>query len=279
MISTRAKIVIAVLVSPLVIFGVGSALALDSNSDTEIVLIDPPSVARTVPITPPSIARIDTPDSPSYIAGKSWADLGAEEFASLPAGTQIVDCFPTQKRMPPDMMFAGGAGGPSNPGLHFLIDGRCAFDPSVTGKPMRNDSVDGTSTKRMVEWTPVPTVALSSLPTGTRIVNCWGDIKELPAGVRIQVGNDFYNENPTFHFLTDGRCAMPSGASSTSVEAVTKPYDLQWFGTGLAGTPSVGSYTCFVGDPSNNHCGVGTNVISPGMTSTGGPLPPIPSAK
>lgn len=277
--STRTKIVIGVLVSPLVIFGIGSALALDSNSDTKTVPIDPPSVTRTVPIEPPSVARVDTPDSPSYIAGKSWADLGAEEFASLPVGTQIVDCFSTQPRMPPDAMFESGPGVATNPGLHFLIDGRCAFDPSVTGKPIRNDSVDGTSTKAMVEWTPVPTVALSSLPTDTRIVNCWGDIKELPAGVRLQVGNDFYNENPAFHFLTDGRCATSPGASSASVETVTKPYDLQWFGTGLAGTPSVGSYTCFVGDPTNNHCGVGTNVISPGMMSTGGPLPPIPSAK
>lgn len=265
MTSTLAKIVIAVLVSPLVIFGIGSALALDSNSDTKIVPLDPPSVTRTVPIEPPSVAKVDTPDSPSFIAVKSWADLGAEEFASLPVGTQIVDCWPTQKRMPPDTMFGGVVGGATNPGLHFLIDGRCAFDPSAVGKPMRNDSVDGTSTKGMVEWTPVPTVAWSSLPADSRIVNCWGDIKELPAGVRLQVGNDFYNENPAFHFLTDGRCAVSPDASSTSVETVTKPYDLQWFGTGLTGTPSVGSYTCFVGDPLNNHCGVGLNVISPGM--------------
>lgn len=268
MISNRAKIVIAVLVSPFVLFGVGSALALDSNSGTSIV-----------PVDSPSGARIDTADSPSFIAGKSWADLGAEEFATLPTGTQIVDCNPTQPRMPPDSMFESEPGVASNPGLHFLIDGRCAFDPSAVGKPIRNDSVDGTSTKGMVEWTPILAVELSSLPTGTRIVNCWGNIKQLPAGVRLQVGNDFSKENPGFHFLTDGRCAVSPGASSTPAETATKPYDLQWFGTGLAGTPRVGSSSCFVGDPLNNHCGIETNArTSPGIMATGGPLPPKPSA-
>ena len=266
--STRTKIVIAVLVSPFALFGISSALALSSGSEAKVVTV----------YSPPS-ARIDTPDSPSNIPGKTWADLGAEEFASLPAGTQIVDCYPNQKRMPPDVMIAGGVGGPSNPGLHFLIDGRCAFDPSALGKPMRYDSVDGTSTKGIVEWTPVLAVKLSSFPSGTRIVNCWGTIKQLPSGVRLQVGNDFSKENPDFHFLTDGRCAVSPGVNATTPETVTKAYDLKWFGTGMAGTPQVGSSSCFVGDPLNNHCGIEMNITVPGMMPPYGSLPPISSAR
>jgi len=266
--STRAKIVIAVLVSPFVLFGISSALALNSGSVAKVV----------TDYTPPS-ARIDTPDSPSYIAGKTWADLGAEEFAALPAGTQIVDCTPTEKRMQPGAVSSNSVGPSLNPGLHFLIDGRCAYDPSAIAKPFREDSVDGTSTKGMWEWTPIMAVALSSLPADTQIVNCWDKIRKLPSGVRLQVGKDFVTEHPGFHFLTDGRCAMSPNASSTSVRIFTKAYDLQWFGTGLAGTPSVGSSSCFGGDPLNNHCGIETNATVPGMMPPYGPIPPIPSAR
>lgn len=254
--STRAKIVIAVLVSPFVLIGVGSALAFDSNSGT----------------------RIDTVDSSSSIAGKSWADLGAEQFAALPAGTQIVDCTPTEKRMPPGVMIAGGTGPLLNPGLHFLIDGRCAFDPSAIPTPMRYDSVDGTIPKGMAEWTPISAVELSSLLTDTQIVNCWGRIKQLPSGVRLQVGKDFFKGHQGFHFLTDGRCALSPGAIPMPAETATKTYDLQWFGTGMVGTPPVGSSSCFVGDPLNNHCGIKTNLTVPGTMSPGGALLPRPSA-
>jgi len=256
--SARAKIVIAVLVSPFVLFGISSALALDSNSGS----------------------RIGSVDSPSGIAGKSWADLGAEQFAALPSGTQIVDCTPTEKRMAPGAIIAGSTGLQLNPGLHFLIDGRCAYDPIAIPMPIREDSVDGTFPKGMWEWTPITAVELSSLPADTQIVNCWGDIKALPSGVRLQVGKDFTKENPDFHFLTDGRCALSSSAIPTPSETATKTYDLQWFGTGLDGGPAVDNSTCFGGDPLNNHCGIETNLTSvPGMMSTGGPLPPKPSAR
>lgn len=266
--STRAKIVIAVLVSPFVLFGISSALALDSGS-----------VAKVATVDSPSGTRIDTPDSPSSIAGKTWADLGAEEFAALPADTQIVDCAPTQKRMQPGAVSSNSAGPSLNPGLHFLIDGRCAYDPSAIAKPFREDSVDGTSTKGMWEWTPINAVDLSSLPADTQIVNCWGDIKELPSGVRLQVGKNFAKEHPDFHFLTDGRCALSPNAISTSAETLPNTYDLQWFGTGLAGTPSVGSSSCFGGDPLKNHCGIETNITAPGQMPPGRPLPPILSAR
>lgn len=264
--STRSKIVIAVLVSPFVLFGLGGALALDSNSGT-----------RIVPVATPSAARVDTPDSPSSIAGKTWADLGAEEFAALPAGTQIVDCTPTEKRMPPGAIIAGGPN-LMNPGLHFLIDGRCAYDPSAIARPFREDSVDGTSTKGLWQWTPITAVALSGLPADTQIVNCWDKIKKLPSGVRLLVGRDFAKEHPDFHFLTDGRCAVSPGKNSSSVEIMTRPYDLEWFGTGLAGAPPVGSSSCFGGDPLNNHCGIKTNLTVPGMMSPGGTLSAKPSA-
>lgn len=254
--STRAKIIITVLVSPFVLFGVGRALAFDSHSGP----------------------RIDTANSPSSIVGKSWADLGAEEFAALPPGTQIVDCTPTEKRMPPGAVFTGSTGSQLNPGLHFLIDGRCAYDPSAIPMPMREDSVDGTSTKGLWQWIPVSTVKLSSLPSGAQIVNCWGKIKQLPSGVRLQVGKDFAKQHAGFHFLTDGRCALSPSAIPMPKVRTTKAYDLQWFGTGLADTPSVGSSSCFVGNPLNNHCGIETNITVPGMMSTGEPLPPIPSA-
>ncbi len=265
--STRAKIVIAVLVSPFVFFGISSALALNSGS-----------VAKGNTVDSPSGARIDTPNSPSSIAGKTWADLGAEEFAALPAGTQIVDCTPTQKRLQPGAVSSNSAGPSLNPGLHFLIDGRCAYDPSAIAKPFREDNVDGTSTKGAWEWTPIMAVALSSLPADTQIVNCWDTIKELPSGVRLLVGKDFATEHPGFHFLTDGRCAVSRNANSTPSETLTKAYDLQWFGTGLAGTPPVGSSTCFGGDPLNDHCGIKTN-LSARMVPAQGPVPLKSSAR
>lgn len=266
--TTGVKIIITVLLSAFVVFGVGGALALTSRTDAKVVTV----------YSPPN-ARIDTPDSPSYIPGKTWADLGAEEFASLPAGTQIVDCTPTQKRMQPGAVSSHSVGPSLNPGFHTLIDGRCAYDPSATQKPFREDNVDGTSTKGMWEWTLTNAVALSSLPSDTQIVNCWDKIKKLPPGVRLLVGKDFATEHPGFHFLTDGRCAVSPGTNSTSVEIMTKAYDLQWFGTGLAGTPRVGSASCFGGaDPLKNHCGIETNVTVPGMMPPYGPIPPIPSA-
>lgn len=246
--STRSKIVITALLSSFVVVGVGGALALNSSTG----------------------AKVDSANSPSGIAGKSWADLGAEEFAALPPGTQIVDCTPTEKRMPAGAVITGTVGPSLNPGFHTLIDGRCAYDPSAIPKPFREDSVDGTSTRGIWEWTPISAVELSSLPADTQIVNCWDKIKQLPSGVRLQVGKDFAKEHPGFYFLTDGRCAVSPSASSTSVRILTKPYDLQWFGTGLAGTPPVGSSSCFGGDPVNNHCGIETNITVPGMMAPGG---------
>ncbi len=266
--TTHKKIVIAVALSSFVLFGVGGALALTSSTNAKLVMT----------YFPPH-ARIDSPDSPSGIAGKTWADLGAEEFAALPSGTQIVACTPTQKQLQPGAVSSNGAGPSLNPGLHFLIDGRCAYDPSAIAKPFREDNVDGTSTKGMWEWTPINAVGLSSLPPDTQIVNCWDKIKKLPSGVRLQVGKDFAMEHPGFHFLTDGRCVLTPRTNSTSVEIMTKAYDLQWFGTGMVGTPKVGSSSCFGGDPLNNHCGIETNATAPGMMPPYVPLPPIPRGR
>lgn len=247
--TTRMKTVLTVALSAVVVIGVGGALALSRGTDAKVVLVYSPPKAST-----------DMANSPSGIAGKSWADLGAEEFAALPEGTQIVDCTPTEKRMPAG---AVGSGGPNlyNPGLHDLIDGRCAYDPSAVAKLFREDNVDGTSTKTIWQWTPITAVKLSSLPTNTQIVNCWGKIRKMPPGVRLLVGKDFAAQHPGFHFLTDGRCAVSPISSATTVEIMTKPYDLQWFGTGMLGTPRVGSSSCFGGlDPLINHCGIKTNV-------------------
>jgi len=131
--------------------------------------------------------------------------VGAEEFAALHAGTQIVDCTPTQKRLQPGAVSSNSAGPSLNPELPFLVDGRCAYDPSAIAKPFREDSVDGTSTEAIWEWTPITAVALSSLPTGIQIVNCWDKIKELPSGVLLLVGKNFSTEHPGFYFLTEGR--------------------------------------------------------------------------
>ena len=259
--STRVKVVIAVFVLPFVLFGVGGALALNSNTGT----------------------RVDTVDSSSGIPGKSWADLGAEQFAALPAGTQIVNCTPTQKQMQPGVVIAPAAGSPQlDPGFHFLIDGRCAFDPSALPTPMRVDWVEGTQPLEAAWWwTPITAVELSSLPAGTQIVNCWGEIKQLPRGVRLEVGLHFSKEHPGFYFLTDGRCALDpnavptplrsDGANGGAPDTSTKAFDLQWFGTGLDGGPAIGGSTCFVGDPLSNHCGIETNLSAgPGMMATSG---------
>lgn len=259
MISTRAKIVIAVLASPFVIFGVGSALVLNSGT----------------------AARVDKVASTSSIVPKSWAELGAEQLAALPIGTQIVNCTPTQKQMQPGVTSTPADGSPQlDPGFHFLIDGRCAFDPSALPDPMRVDWVgDSQPLDPAWWWTPTTAVELTSLPAGTQIVNCWGEIKQLPRGVRLEVGLNFDKEHPDFHFLTDGRCALSPSAISTPAETATKTFDLQWFGTGLDGGPAIGGSSCFVGDALDNHCGIETNVRShPGMMATGGPLPPKPSA-
>jgi hypothetical protein len=258
--STRAKIVIAVMVSPFVLLGISSALALDSNS----------------------VSKIGSVDSPSGIAGKSWADLGAEQLAALPVVTQIVNCTPTQKLMQPGVTSTPADGSPQlDPGFHFLIDGRCAFDPSALPTPGRVDWVGSSQPLDAAWWwTPITAVELSTLPAGTQIVNCWGDFKQMPRGVRLEVGLHFTTEHPGFYFLTDGRCALSSSAIPTPSEIATKTFDLQWFGTGLDGGPAVGNSTCFGGDPLSNHCGIETNLTSvPGMMSTGGPLPPKPSAR
>ena len=236
--STRAKIVIAVVVAPIVFFGVGSALALNSNTN----------------------ARIDTVASRSSIVAKSWVDLGAEQLAALPVGTEIVNCTPTQKLMQPGVTNTPADGSPQlDPGFHFLIDGRCAFDPSALPRPGR---VDWVGTSQPLDpawwWTPISAVESSTLPAGAQIVNCWGDIKQMPRGVRLEVSMHFSTEHPGFYFLTDGRCALDPNAISTPATS-TMDFDLQWFGTGLDGGPAVGNSTCFGGDPLNNHCGIETN--------------------
>lgn len=259
MISTRAKIVFAVLVTPLVLFGVGGALALTSNTS----------------------ARLGTVATKSSVVPKSWVDLGAEQLAALPVGTEIVNCTPTQKLMEPGVTNTPTDGSPQlDPGFHFLIDGRCAFDPSALPMPGR---VDWVGTSQPLDpawwWTPISTVELSTLPAGTQIVNCWGDIKQMPRGVRLEVGMHFSTEHPGFYFLTDGRCALDPSAISTPTTS-RMDFDLEWFGTGLDGGPAVGGSTCFAGDPLGNHCGIETNVRShPAMMATGGPVPPKPSAR
>ena len=77
------------------------------------------------------------------IAGKSWTSIAAEEFATLPKGTAIVDCSPNQKRLPAGANFeTSGAYMQMHPGLYFLSDGTCALDPNATLIPMRQDNVD-----------------------------------------------------------------------------------------------------------------------------------------
>lgn len=125
-------------------------------------------------------------------------------------------------------------------------------------------------------WTSVPTVKLDSLPAGTRVVNCWGGIKKLPPGVRVETGPGFAKTHPGFHFLIDGRCAVdPSGPKAGTL---IKEFDLQWFGTGRDGGPKVGNSSCFAPDPLNNHCGVPTNLSSrllPPTTKTATPAVPF----
>lgn len=252
---TRAKSGVVVLVAMLVVAGVSGALANSLNSSSP----DP---------------TITSNNSNAGIAGKSWSDLGAEQLAALPVGTQIVNCTPSQKLMQPGVISTPAAGSPQlDPGFHFLIDGRCAFDPSALPTPMRVDWVGGSQPLEAAWWwTPITAVELTSLPAGTQIVNCWGDFKQMPRGVRLEVGLHFSTEHPGFYFLTDGRCAMdpnalptplPSDSTNGGVpDTSTMYFDLQWFGTGLDGGPAIGGSACFGGDPLNNHCGIETNARS-----------------
>jgi hypothetical protein len=103
---------------------IGVALATDSNT------------------TNPS-PRPTASSSNFGIGGKTWASIGAEEFATLPKGTLIVDCFPNQKQLPAGSRFESNPGlTQMRPGLHFLSDGRCALDPNATPIPIRQDNVD-----------------------------------------------------------------------------------------------------------------------------------------
>jgi hypothetical protein len=79
----------------------------------------------------------------SGITGKTWTDLGAEQFGGLPSGTRIVDCSPSQKTLEPGTIASRAPGFlVEHPGFHFLIDGRCALDPNAVSTPMRTDSLD-----------------------------------------------------------------------------------------------------------------------------------------
>lgn len=125
--STRAKTGFVVLIAMLVVAGVSGALADNLSSSKP----DP---------------SITSQSSNSGIGGKSWAAIGAEEFASLPKGTSIVDCFPDQKQLPAGSRFEMNPGlMQMHPGLHFLSDGRCASNPNAISIPMRQDNVDGTT--------------------------------------------------------------------------------------------------------------------------------------
>lgn len=116
------KVDIVVLVSAFLLFDVRGALAFNSNSG----------------------AKVDTVDSSSSIAGKSWTDLGAEQFAALSSGTQIVNCTPSQKLMQPGVVSTPAAGSPQlDPGFHFLSDGRCALDLNALPTPVRSDGANG----------------------------------------------------------------------------------------------------------------------------------------
>lgn len=152
--------------------------------------------------------------------------------------------------------------------------------------PMRVDRLEGSPPSNASWWSPIAAVKLTSLSEGTQIVNCWEGIKQLPRGVRLEVGKGFFEEHPGFHFLTDGRCALDPSATTKPLAAnrgtygiPTKAFDLQWFGTGVDGGPPVGGSSCFVGDPLNNHCGIETNIRSvPALLARGEMLPPKWSA-
>lgn len=79
----------------------------------------------------------------SGITGKTWTDLGAEQFGGLPLGARIVDCSPGQKTLEPGIISSRAPGFLiEHPGFHFLIDGRCALDPNAVSTPMRTDTLD-----------------------------------------------------------------------------------------------------------------------------------------
>ena len=115
--------------SVLAFASISGALATGSNTSTASPVADPS-------VSPTSASQ----DIPFGIGTKSWADIGAEEFANLPAGTRIEDCSPEHKRMPMDLRMESGPGGPA--GHYLLSDGRCAFDPSAKQIPTRQDNVD-----------------------------------------------------------------------------------------------------------------------------------------
>jgi hypothetical protein len=81
--------------------------------------------------------------SNSGVVARSWSDAAAEELATLPVGTKIVDCWPGVKQLLPGERISTSLGFTQrNPGFYMLSDGRCALDSSAVPTPIRSDSVD-----------------------------------------------------------------------------------------------------------------------------------------
>jgi hypothetical protein len=157
----------------------------------------------------------------------------------------------------------------------LLLGGGIALADNGTSPPPNINSTKTPAADPVpgADWIDMSVVELANLPGDTQIVDCWSGVKQLPRGVRVEVVQGFSQDHPGFHFLSDGRCALDSSATSTrmptdrvdggsSLGTSTSAFDLQWFGTGVDGGPSLGTSTCYGGDPLHNHCGLPTDLRS-----------------
>lgn len=75
-----------------------------------------------------------------------------------------------------------------------------------------NSSNPGVSGKSLSD---IASEQLASLPTGTKIVDCWPGVKQLPLGLTLSTPPGFAQRNPGFYMLSDGRCALDPNANPT----------------------------------------------------------------
>ena len=81
----------------------------------------------------------DTPTMP----GGALSVEAAAELKDLPSDTKVVACAANVPKLPAGVTYSQVPGyHEAQPGRYLLTDGHCAFSPSATPIPVREDTVD-----------------------------------------------------------------------------------------------------------------------------------------
>lgn len=80
----------------------------------------------------------------STLPGGPLTQPASEQLQALPPDTTVVDCAPGLAKLPAGARTSQIAGYHElKPGRYLLVDGHCAFSPSATSEPLREDNADG----------------------------------------------------------------------------------------------------------------------------------------